>query len=284
MPLYSWFRNLSRHLFLFAFGASVLGGVGMAALQRRQISIRAAQLAVALLAVVMVLGAVLIWKVPGAFPLEGPHGEPGPGPLSFLSVGVWIQLGLVIVVAAITARLVHAPSPGMIVLLMAVLVGDALSALPYNIKRDGIEFYALGADNTGPSVHAVAIGRLLDTTQGRALAAGGTQVDDVLPATFARAWRIPIAGGCGAMLIDRTSRMANMGTNGEIRPAVLADTNSALDLLAVRYLIVNREQLDDPVRRHWLYKKAIGGARRCTSRHRGRRTAAAIRTSTARPM
>ena len=33
VPLYSWFRNLSRHMFLFAFGSSVLAGFGLAALQ-----------------------------------------------------------------------------------------------------------------------------------------------------------------------------------------------------------------------------------------------------------
>ena len=68
-------------------------------------------------------------------------------------------------------------------------------------------------------MHALAIARALEPTQGRALAIGGTQVDEVLPATFARVWRIPIAGGYGAMLMDRLSRLATMGTNGEVRPA-----------------------------------------------------------------
>jgi hypothetical protein len=254
VPFYAWFRNLSRHLFLFAFGASVLAGIGIAALQQRQVSRRTLRVAATILGAVMVVGALLIWRVPASFPLEGPHGEPGPGPLSFLSVGVWIQFAILIVVIAIAARLVRAPSPALIALLTIVLVADVLSALPYDIKPDGIEFFAVTRENIGPSVHALAIGHALEETQGRALAAGGTQVDDVLPATFARVWRIPIAGGYGAMLIDRTSRMANMGTNGEVRPAVLGDTNTALDLLAVRYLIVNAEQADDPVRHHWLYE------------------------------
>jgi hypothetical protein len=101
-------------------------------------------------------------------------------------------------------------------------------------------------------VHALAIGRALEPTQGRALAIGGTQVDEVLPATFARVWRIPIAGGYGAMLLDRVSRLAMMGTNGEVRPDVLADEDVSLDLSSVRMVIVNRDQLSDTVRRRWL--------------------------------
>jgi hypothetical protein len=137
-------------------------------------------------------------------------------------------------------------------LLMAILVVDLLSALPYDIKPDGIEFAAISEAETQPSVHARAIGRALEPTQGRALAIGGTQVDDVLPATFARVWRIPIAGGYGPMLMDRLSRMATMGTNGEVRPTVLADEDATLDLLAVRYVIANEKELGDPVRQRWL--------------------------------
>jgi hypothetical protein len=54
------------------------------------------------------------------------------------------------------------------------------------------------------------------------------------------------------MLMDRLSRMATMGTNGEVRPTVLADEDATLDLLAVRFVIVNEKQMEDPVRQRWL--------------------------------
>ena len=253
IPLYSWFRNLSRHMFLFAFGFSVLAGYGVAALQRRDVSTRAVSVAVGIAAVAMLVGALLIRAFPASFPLEGPHGEPGPGVLSFFSVGVWIQfIALTTAVVAIL-WLRRRPSPISYVALMLVLVVDLLNALPYDVKRDGIEIYAITAQQTQPSVHATAIAKALEPTHGRALAIGGTQVDDVVPATFARAWRIPIAGGYGAMLVDRLSRLATMGTNGEVRPAVLADEDQALDVMAVKYVIVNAPQLADAERRHWLY-------------------------------
>jgi len=252
VPLYSWFRNLSRHMFLFAFGSSVLAGFGLAALQERHVTPRQLRLAAAILGCVMVVGAVLIGAIPSWFPLEGPHGEPGPGPLSVLSIGVWIQFAIFMAVVATVMWMAATASKRAPVLLTAIVVVDLLSALPYDIKPDGIEFYAMSESETHPSVHALAIGRALEPTQGRALALGGTQVDDVLPATFARVWRIPIAGGYGPMLMDRLSRMATMGTNGEVRPTVLADEDATLDLLAVRYVIANENLLDDPVRQRWL--------------------------------
>jgi hypothetical protein len=253
VPLYSWFRNLSRHMFLFAFGFSVLAGYGVAALQRREASPRAVRVAVGVVVMAMLVGALLIRAYPASFPLEGPHGEPGPGALSFFSVGVWIQF--IALTAAVVAILWvrRRPSPISYLALTVVLVVDLLNALPYDIKRDGIEIYAITAEQTKPSVHAIAIAKALEPTHARALAIGGTQVDEVAPGTFARAWRIPIAGGYGAMLIDRLSRLATMGANGEVRPAVLADEDQALDVMAVKYAIVNAQQLADPERRRWLY-------------------------------
>ena len=49
VPLYSWFRNLSRHMFLFAFGVSVLAGFGLAAFERRQVSLRGLRPAAAMI-------------------------------------------------------------------------------------------------------------------------------------------------------------------------------------------------------------------------------------------
>jgi hypothetical protein len=262
VPLYPWFRNLSRHLFLFAFGVSVLAGFGVAAFQRGQVSMRAVRRTVGLLAIVMGAGAMLMRAFPESFPVEGPHSEPGPGPLAIVSIGVWMQFAILAVLVGVAVWMTRHWRSGSLfersrrftpLLLMAILIVDLLSALPYDIKRDGIEFYAITDAETRPSVHAQAIGRAMEPTHARALAIGGTQVDVVLPATFARAWRIPIAGGYGAMLIDRLSRLATMGTNGEVRPGVLADEDATLDLLAVKYVIVNADQLADPVRDRWLH-------------------------------
>src|SRR5262249_47390511 len=131
VPLYSWFRNLARHMFLFAFGASVLAGFGLAALQRREISPRALRIALVVVAGAVFFGALLIGGFPTAFPLEGPHGEPGPGVLSLLTVGVWIQFIVLAAAAAAIVWIVKRPSRASYVALMVVLVVDLLNALPY---------------------------------------------------------------------------------------------------------------------------------------------------------
>jgi hypothetical protein len=223
VPLYSWFRNLSRHMFLFAFGFSVLAGYGVAALQRREASPRAVRVAVGVVAMAMLVGALLIRAYPASFPLEGPHGEPGPGALSFFSVGVWIQF--IALTAAVVAILWvrRRPSPISYLALTVVLVVDLLNALPYDIKRDGIEIYAITAEQTKPSVHAIAIAKALEPTHARALAIGGTQVgrrragdvragmahpdrgrlwsdahrSTVTPGHDGCQWRSPAGGACG---------------------------------------------------------------------------------------
>ena len=97
-------------MFLFAFGVSVLAGFGLAAFERRQVSLRGLRPAAGMIAIAMVIGAVLIRAFPASFPLEGPHGEPGPGPLSMFTIGVWIQFAILAAVIAVMAWMVKRPS------------------------------------------------------------------------------------------------------------------------------------------------------------------------------
>ena len=252
IPLYTWFRNLARHLFLFAFGVSALAGFGIAAFQRGEVRPRAWGVSAVVLLAGLVGGAVLLALVPGWFPQEPQASQLAPGPFSVLTIRTWLQLGVGMAAVGVTARLVRRPSSQAAVALIGLLVTDLLVALPYPVTRLGIEYASVSERNIQPSVHALAIGRLLLPTHARALAIGGTQVDEVIPATFARVWRIPIAGGYGAMLSARTSRLANMGTNGQVRPDVVALPDRSLDLLAVRYVIVNDALLDEPLHRQAL--------------------------------
>src|SRR5258705_1344825 len=154
------------------------------------------------------------------------------------TIGVWFEFAILAAVIAVMAWMVKSPSQVAPALLMAILIVDLLSALPYDIKPDGIEFYAISAKETQPSVHALAIARALEPTQGRALAIGGTQVDEVLPATFARVWRIPIAGGYGAMFMGPPLRPPTQGTHWGKRAGGPSRRGATLGLLARQYVIV----------------------------------------------
>jgi hypothetical protein len=59
-------------------------------------------------------------------------------------------------------------------------------------------------------------------------------------------WRIPIAGGYGPLLLQQQSLLSQMGTNGAVPFAVLAAHDVALDLLAVKRIVMKAEDLLPP--------------------------------------
>ncbi len=247
LPLYDKFRVGSRHLFLFAFGAIVLAGYALAAIERREISRRAVLLSAAIFLAVVCAAAAALVRWPSQFQFEVGFSEPGPGPLAVLSVGVWLQFAVALAAAGMALWMWWAKRSAIpATLLVLLLVADMVRALPYDMHADGLDMPATAAINLKPSVHAEALGRELRARNQRALALGGTQSETVLPAAFARVWRIPIAGGYGPMLLERYSQFGMMGTNGSVRPFLLANEDAALDLLAVRYLLVYPQDLSAP--------------------------------------
>jgi hypothetical protein len=133
-----------------------------------------------------------------------------------------------------------------VTVIIAILFVDDLYSLPYPVTTMGLVPISIPRDAVTPSVHAQHLKRELQPLRQRALAIGGTHRDAVVPAAFARLWNIPIAGGYGPMLLDRYSELAAMGTNGSVRPGVVGPGDLALDLLAVRYILVQQDDLAAP--------------------------------------
>jgi len=242
IPLYTKFRVGARHLFLFAFGAAFLAGKGIAAVQRGEVSRRDLRICVGIFVAVLAVAAAFqaIW--PGTIAYEVRRHPAITLPI--WTTGVWVQLAIAASVAAtmwvLSTRRRATP---LIIVAAALLVADDLQAFPSPVTLRGIDFGTIPRVAASPSVHAERIGRALEPLHQRALALGGTQNDAVLPAAFARLWRIPIAGGYGPMLLDRYSQLASMGTNGAPRPSVLAPEDTSLDLISVRYLLVQRDDI-----------------------------------------
>jgi hypothetical protein len=80
------------------------------------------------------------------------------------------------------------------------------------------------------------------------MAIAGTTRDAILPSGFARLWHIPVAGGYGPILLGNFQALATAGNNGDIRPELLALNDAALDLLAVRYIVVRDDDFPPPPR------------------------------------
>ena len=244
VPLYQKFRVGSRHLFLAAFGAAFLAGYAIAAIQRADIGRARVSAAAATLLILVIGGAVIQTMSPATFEYEV---RLEPFRLPVWNTGVWIQLAIAAttIIAALFVR------PGRrfvltVAMMMAILFADNLYSLPYSVTAMGLVPVTIPREAAAPSVDAQRVKRQLQPLRQRALAIGGTHRDAVIPAAFARLWQIPIAGGYGPMLLERYSQLAMMGTNGSVRPSVLGTDDVALDLLAVRYILVQRDDIAEP--------------------------------------
>jgi len=237
VPLYAKFRVGARHLFLAAFGAAFLAGYGIAAIQRREVTASRVRLCITVFAALILAGAAVQAWSPGAIEYEGRrHPELA---LPIWNAAVWVQLVIAIVTAGAVWLLSHGRRVVTCVALAAgVLVADNLNSLPWPVTRTGLDFGTIPRAAASPSVHATRLGRELAPLHQRALAFGGTQSDAVLPAAFARLWQIPIAGGYGPMLLERYSQLGTMGTNGSVSPDVLALYDVSLDLMSVKYVLM----------------------------------------------
>jgi hypothetical protein len=245
LPLYDKFRVVARHLFLAAFGAAFLAGYAIAALQRAAITRRRIVAAAAALGVLVLLGATIQAAAPAAFRYE-PRLEP-PFHLPLWNAGVWVQVVLAII--TIGAALVLKPGRRFvagIAVLIAILYLDDLYSLLYRDTMLRMVPITLPAAATQPSVHDERLRSELEPLHQRVMAIGGTTRDPVIPASFARVWQIPIAGGYGPMLLQRTADVGMMGHEGAPRFTVEGAQDRALDLLAVRYILVHPDDVAPP--------------------------------------
>jgi hypothetical protein len=230
LPLYDSFRVVARHLMLAAFAIAVLSGYGVAAIWHGRVArgVVVAAAGVVLVSVVLALAAVRQW--PDAFILER-------SPVS--------SLFLAIATAGVCAAWCWRPRvPLFAAALLAVSIVDLVAAQPYRVLLSGLEAPVVPSAAVQPSVHAADLRRRLEANHQRLLAPGGVTVDPVVPGHFGRLWRIPMSGAYGSVLTPRHAALAAMDTNGAVESQTLADDNTALDLLAVRYVTMSRRQFD----------------------------------------
>ena len=245
LPLYDKFRVAARHLFLFAFGTAVLAGLAIAGAERRRLTTAAAWTTIGGGAAVMAAGAAAIAAWPDRFAFE-PR-VPLPWSLPVWNGAVWTQFAIACVTALVAVAVVRGPRPRVAVaILAALLAADLLHGAPYAMSARGLHAITMPSGLARPSVHARRLADGMRPLRQRLLAPGGTHQDAVVPAAFARVWQIPIAGGYGPMLLAHHSALAMMGTNGSVDPAILAHDDAALDLLAVKYLLVKPRDIVPP--------------------------------------
>ena len=233
LPFYDRFRIVGRHLFLAAFAAAALAGFGISAMQQRAVSRRVVIAAAALLAVAVVGAAAAAAAFPARFLGEGAGGI------------VWGQIALAgLSIAAAVAFFRHPHTRLAAAGLLVILAADLVAAADYDITTAGFAYEVLPASAIQPSVHTTRLRDALSPAHQRLLAPAGTGLDAIAPASFARVWGLPIAGGYGPMLLGSYADLAMMQRSGSVDPAVLADSNRALDVMAVRFVVLPRRLLD----------------------------------------
>jgi hypothetical protein len=245
VPLYGKFRVVARHLLFAAFAASFLAGSAVAALERGAIATTRVRVAALVLVALVAAGALIQAAAPGAFQYE-PRLD-APFHLPVWNTGVWVQIVLVLM----TVGAALAVKPGRrfvaaIAAVMAILYVDDLYSYFYRDTTLRLIPITVPASAVRPGIYAERLRRDLEPLHQRAMAIGGTSRDPVVPPSFARVWKIPLAGGYGPLLLQRTADLGMMGHEGATRPAIVATNDLALDLMAVRYIQVLRDDLAEP--------------------------------------
>jgi hypothetical protein len=158
---------------------------------------------------------------------------------------LWTQTLLALVTVAIVAGMLFTRRKAVwLVLLGPLVIVDGINAQPFQLTPRGLDSVTMPVAAAEPSVHARQLAAEVAPKHQRLLAIGSTSTDGIVPATWARIWSIPIAGGYGPMLLERHSLLATMGRNGGITNRALVNGDRGLDVLAVGEIMVKPADIE----------------------------------------
>ncbi|PWT89453.1 MAG: hypothetical protein C5B55_11375 [Blastocatellia bacterium] len=245
LPVLNKFRVPARHFLELTFSLSVMAGFGVAALQRQELSQRA-------------LRSLLICSAAGIL-------------LSLISLGLFAakinELAIQRLGQTITLTPWHNPAIAVPIILF-LFVCWALwfwSCAPRSALRTAVLFAALIVDLGSfgwfyewhyrspykafllEPISAEKYRTDVVASQQRVLPIrGGTgRVNEVLP-NLSKLWQVPSASGYGPFILSRVSRLLTMPPHGTVDESWRNPANQALNLMAVRYVIVPPDQTGPP--------------------------------------
>jgi hypothetical protein len=241
LPYYNKFRAPSRHLFEFALAAAVLAGYGVAAVSERADGARLIRRALASVGALAFASLIALQLTVARF--RPPAAEGGVARLTFLP---WhnpaTAIPLAVFVAACAALLYWGARPrarARGALLVAVLVAD-LSSFGWFY-----EWRATAPDAQELSSPAGTM-RFVDearATRQRVLPSRGALTPrEGFPPNVSLMWGAPSAGGYSGLILARTSRLLEMSNDGNVSGRWQDPSNLSLDLFAVRYVFVPKEE------------------------------------------
>lgn len=246
VPIYNQLRVTSRHLFIAAFGAAVLAGIGLSELLSRRVARRWTATVAIGFSAVLLAGVIYINLPASGVIFENRYPLPWHewGLPAILSDALWTQMVLAFLSLAVFLGLSFSKRPALwMPILVVVVAADLLNAQPFQVYRWGLDSTTIPRKAAEPTVHARELTADLAATHQRLLSVGGSGRDAVAPGTWARIWHVPSAGGYGPMLLRQHSRLSQMGRNGAVPLSTLSAANRALDLLAIKNIFVEPAEI-----------------------------------------
>ena len=242
LPLYDRFRITSRHLVFAALALDILAAYGAAAMQQRRVSMPRLTTAACLFVALVATATVLLAGHPDAVFFDSGSVPTWFGFRDPVTSQLIIAVVTLLAVAIVWRRYPHAPLAS--ALILTVVAADLLGSSSYAWTTQGLSMVTVDPAQTIPDAHARALGADLAMSNQRFLSVPDSLRDEVVPAMFARAWGIPSAGGYTSLLLQDMALLSGIAPNGRIAPAALSDGDLALDLLAVKYVVARRDQVD----------------------------------------
>jgi hypothetical protein len=245
LPVLNKFRVPARHYLELTFAVCVLAGYGVKALQERRAN--STLLRRVTLGAFVVLGACLgaLWLSATKFDALA-RAQLGRNVTlkPWANPALYVPLLLFVLVSAALVywqRRTHAKARA--ALLVAALVIDLASFGWFYEWRYRAPYKAyLNAPAAAQPLRAE-----LDATRQRLLPVrGGTGRVGELPPNLSKLWRLPSASGYGPFIPTRTSRLLTMPPHGSVDESWRDPANQALDLFAVRYVLVPADQIEPP--------------------------------------
>jgi hypothetical protein len=241
IPVINRFRAPARHFIEFGFAISVLSGLGVAAILRREVTRRV------VLRTVLTGSAIILGCLSGILlfskSLVELAKEKNISQVSFLpweNKAVFVPLMVFLIVAAMLLYWRGRPTSQLrAALLISVLIID-LGSFGWFYEW---HYASPDAGPMSPPAMTERYRGLLNAENQRLLTIrGGLGLRGEFPPNRSRLWGIPSATGNNVLRLARTSHLLSMGEGGDVDPTWRDIDNRSTDIMAIRYVVLPRTE------------------------------------------
>jgi hypothetical protein len=242
LPILNSFRVPSRHFMEFTFAASVLAGLGVAAIVKQQVSTILLR-KIILFAAMAMLACLMLLLLNRSYmaALAARNGVSQLTLLPWTNRAVGVPLVIFLVAIAITFYWHKQPtSIRRSALLLLVLVVDLGSFGFFYQWR----YFSLSKDALAAPPFAETYKDSLAASNQRLMSYRGYRgVADEMPAGLTRLWGVPNASGYNALILKRTSNLLPMIDQPDLPLPWSEPEDRGLDLMATRFLFLPLSQV-----------------------------------------